>query len=262
MILLTLVCYRKTIRPVVRAAAKLVLLAMTWLAAPAASRAADLDELVRAYPDKLERLDGDLLVWRDGTRMRTDDGMVGKSEEQMLHAGDVKDMFRYPYQRGPPADVPGADPGRIRNAAFFGKMYGECRAGQVVRDLVPIDWLPRHGGGSVSITRINGVADKLRAVSDELDQLPDEDIRYLKPTAGTFNCRTIAGTSDLSAHSYGIAIDINVAYSDYWRWSKTGYRNRIPYAIVEVFERHGFIWGGKWKHFDTMHFEYRPELTH
>jgi len=27
-----------------------------------------------------------------------------------------------------------------------------------------------------------------------------------------------------------------------------------------VFERHGFIWGGRWWHYDTMHFEYRPEL--
>ena len=26
------------------------------------------------------------------------------------------------------------------------------------------------------------------------------------------------------------------------------------------FETHGFIWGGKWYHYDTMHFEYRPEL--
>jgi hypothetical protein len=30
--------------------------------------------------------------------------------------------------------------------------------------------------------------------------------------------------------------------------------------IVAIFERHGFIWGGRWSHFDTMHFEYRPEL--
>jgi hypothetical protein len=29
---------------------------------------------------------------------------------------------------------------------------------------------------------------------------------------------------------------------------------------VAVFERHGFIWGGRWAHYDTMHFEYRPEL--
>ena len=27
-------------------------------------------------------------------------------------------------------------------------------------------------------------------------------------------------------------------------------------------ERHGFVWGGKWLHFDTMHFEFRPELLH
>ena len=31
-------------------------------------------------------------------------------------------------------------------------------------------------------------------------------------------------------------------------------------TIVDVFERHGFIWGGRWFHYDTMHFEYRPEL--
>ena len=24
---------------------------------------------------------------------------------------------------------------------------------------------------------------------------------------------------------------------------------------------HGFIWGGKWYHYDTMHFEFRPELV-
>ncbi|MDD5211432.1 MAG: M15 family metallopeptidase, partial [Sulfuricurvum sp.] len=24
--------------------------------------------------------------------------------------------------------------------------------------------------------------------------------------------------------------------------------------------KYGFIWGGRWYHYDTMHFEYRPEL--
>src|SRR3569623_1717748 len=33
-----------------------------------------------------------------------------------------------------------------------------------------------------------------------------------------------------------------------------------PARNVAIFERHGFIWGGRWSHFDTMHFEYRPEL--
>ena len=69
-------------------------------------------------------------------------------------------------------------------------------------------------------------------------------------------------------HSFGMTIDINTAYSDYWQWSckcvnedaAITYKNRIPQIIVDIFEKHGFIWGGKWYHFDTMHFEYRPEL--
>ena len=54
------------------------------------------------------------------------------------------------------------------------------------------------------------------------------------------------------------------AFSDYWYWRPHGasilYRNRMPPEIVTIFEKHGFIWGGKWYHFDTMHFEFRPEL--
>jgi len=89
--------------------------------------------------------------------------------------------------------------------------------------------------------------------------------KYLVPSAGTYNCRRIAGTDRRSMHAYAAAIDINTAHTDYWMWSKPvdgryPYRNRIPQAIVDVFERHGFIWGGKWYHYDTMHFEYRPEL--
>jgi len=34
----------------------------------------------------------------------------------------------------------------------------------------------------------------------------------------------------------------------------------IPWEIILVFEKYGFIWGGKWHHYDTMHFEYRPEF--
>ncbi|MGI9413195.1 MAG: M15 family metallopeptidase, partial [Hyphomicrobiales bacterium] len=67
-------------------------------------------------------------------------------------------------------------------------------------------------------------------------------------------------------HAFAAAIDINVKTADYWRWSKPAkngvyrWRNRIPMEIVAIFERHGFIWGGRWYHYDTMHFEYRPEL--
>ena len=65
-------------------------------------------------------------------------------------------------------------------------------------------------------------------------------------------------------HSYGAAIDLNLKFSNYWLWEAKGsdipYRNAMPRQIVDIFERHGFIWGGRWYHYDTMHFEYRPEL--
>src|SRR5271166_1322378 len=38
------------------------------------SRPASVEDLVRAYPDYLERIEGDALVWRDGTRMSIADG--------------------------------------------------------------------------------------------------------------------------------------------------------------------------------------------
>jgi hypothetical protein len=144
-------------------------------------------------------------------------------------------------------------------------MYGET-ANEVRANLVNIPWLPRSGGGSVTITKVNGVDSRLAKVSAELDALPPKIKKYVLQPAGTFNWRNISGTGRLSSHSFGIAIDINVKYANYWKWLKgregeaLPYRNRIPMEIVEIFEKHGFIWGGKWYHFDTMHFEYRPEL--
>jgi len=145
-------------------------------------------------------------------------------------------------------------------------MYGDCRRGGVAAALVPVPWLPRHGGGTIKASPVNGLADRLKQVSGELDALPNRFMPYLIPTAGVFNCRMIAGTDRASMHAFGAAIDLNTTHAHYWRNAppdaagKLAYRNEIPFEIVDIFERHGFIWGGKWYHYDTMHFEYRPEL--
>jgi hypothetical protein len=238
------------------------LLALAFAAVPAANAGDAGERLVRAYPEFLERAENGELFWRDGTRMKLSDGKTNKTPEQAIEVPDLDDVFAAPYPKGPLSIAPASDPGRARYAPFFEKMYGDCAKGQVVKNLVAVAWLPRHGGRTVMVTRVNGVDKALAAVSDELARLPDQTIKaYLVPSAGTYVCRAIAGTDRQSAHSWGIAIDIATPRSDYWRWSKGGaYRNRIPYEIVEIFERHGFIWGGKWKSFDTMHFEYRPEL--
>ena len=50
--------------------------------------------MVKAYPDFLDRIDGNDVVWKDGTRQRIDDGKAAKSFEAMLDDPDIKDMSR------------------------------------------------------------------------------------------------------------------------------------------------------------------------
>ena len=246
-----------------------LLLALVASAALAGTLSEDARRrLLASYPGQLQRIDGDTLVWSDGTRMPLDDGKGAKAFKDWLADPDIEDMLAVPYPAGdapPPAkDV---DPGRARNAAFFDKVYGNCRKGEVEKLLTTVVWLPKKAGQRLPFNKNNGAARALEAVSHDLDALPARYDVFLDPSAGTYNCRMIAGTKRLSAHGHAIAIDIALKHSDYWRNTKPGkdgayaYRNEIPMDIVRIFERHGFIWGGKWHHYDTMHFEYRPELV-
>jgi hypothetical protein len=144
-------------------------------------------------------------------------------------------------------------------------MYGDCKKGDVERNMTAITWLPRTWGRTVRVTKVNGVAEKLKQVSDEIDALPAAIGTAAYPIAGVYACRVVKDTGRPSMHAYAAAIDLNLQMSDYWLWQKAKggsipYKNRMPQEIVDIFERHGFIWGGKWYHYDTMHFEYRPEL--
>lgn len=217
------------------------------------------EALSRAYPEQIEAVDATSLRWRDGTSQPLSDGEPGKSFDEKLRRASLLDQLSLPYPQGPLSKPPGPqdDPGRFRNIAFFDKMYGNCDKGETQKRLVDIPWV---GGGTIRVTTVNGVADKLREIKAEIERLPPQIRRYAFPSAGAFNCRVVKDTGVRSMHAYGAAVDVAVAQSDYWLWRKGAYRNRIPYELVEIFERRGFIWGGKWGHFDTMHFEYRPEF--
>jgi hypothetical protein len=225
-----------------------------------------LDRLVAAYPDALARHDGERLFWRDGTVMEVSDGIKGKSFDQLLKNASILDQLALPYRRGRPTASPelNDDPGRFRNTAFLQKLYGDCRKGDVDRHMVELTWLPKSWGKTIRATNVGGVADRLKAISAEIEALPPTIRRAAFPIAGTLSCRPVADTGNMSMHGYGAAIDLNLKFSEYWLWQNAKdpipYRNRMPREIVDIFERHGFIWGGKWYHYDTMHFEYRPEL--
>ena len=232
--------------------------------APPAGLADHLARLKAAYPDVIKAYDETQLILKSGASLPISDGRIDKSFDELLDNPDIDDMFAFDYPAGvkPVAPDLNVDPGRIRVETLFRAIYGDCRNGDVTPKMRKVAWF----GGSVSITTRNGADRALEAVTRDLAKLPKAMVKYLTPSAGTYNCRPIAGTDRMSMHAYGASIDINTKYSNYWRWSKPGkdgkiaWTNQIPKEIVDVFERHGFIWGGRWYHYDTMHFEYRPEL--
>ena len=221
--------------------------------------------LKAAYPDKIKDIKDNTIYFVDGTTMVYDDGKQ-KDFVYMLDNSDPEDMFHDPYDTS--AAVPGylQDVGRSRSEQLFKKLYG-ATSQAVQNQLVSVPWF----GETVRFSSSNGAAEQLKKVKAELDELVKRN-PGLKPyfkSSGTFYWRNVRGANRLSAHSYGIAFDIGVDKSDYWLWKNKGasetqkitYHNRIPLEIVEVFEKYGFVWGGRWYHFDTMHFEYRPELN-
>lgn len=103
----------------------------------------------------------------------------------------------------------------------------------------------------------------------------DDDISCEQDNTSCFNYRVVDGTTKLSKHSYGTAIDINPMYNPYVKF-KDGvaytkldcsqpYIDRtqdFPHKIDEndlcykLFISHGFSWGGSWKNSkDYQHFE-------
>jgi D-alanyl-D-alanine carboxypeptidase len=119
----------------------------------------------------------------------------------------------------------------------------------------------------------------LAQVEEEIQRrmLVDRELREFTRSLGRidgYNWRRIADTDTLSVHSYGIALDLILNYNGreeiYWLWTHNKgvkfydqpYSRRFspPDSFIKAFERNGFIWGGKWLFYDTIHFEYRPEI--
>ncbi len=217
-------------------------------------------KIMKVYPDFNISYSDNHLVFTDGTTIVYDDGRE-KSFVEKLDDCDVEDMFSMTYDRD--ATIPAYlnDCGRGRSEQLYKKMYGNNEA-EVKNNLVDVEWF----GQKIPFTKVNGANLQLAKVAADLKTMPEMK-KYLTK-ASSFYWRKVRGANRQSAHSYGIAIDINTTYSNYWLWSnpkcsetdKLKYENQIPLEIVKVFEKHGFVWGGRWYHYDTMHFEYRPEL--
>jgi hypothetical protein len=187
----------------------------------------------------------------DKTELLYDDGKTKTPEERLEHPS-IKDVFAVRYRAGAIRAITDAeeDPGRARLDALFAAVY------------------PKRGLTQVELfghkhTVHERVAAAFRRVAARLAKVRQNDAvaaPFLDGLGGTYAPRNIAGTDRPSAHSWGISLDLNPKRTQYWRWDKRGWHNTVPQSIVDAFEAEGFIWGGRWFHYDTMHFEYRPEL--
>jgi hypothetical protein len=224
----------------------------------------NVQKILQTYPNQIIGYQDNYLIFKDNTRLIYDDKKI-KTKQQLIENPDIEDMFLYSYKSGN-FERPQNDSGRIRNEDFFKKIYGITKT-EVENNLVEIVWCPKLVNQKIKVSSINGFDRIVKKLSAELDQHP-EFKEYISNIGGTFNWRKIAGTNRLSLHSFGMTIDINTRFSNYWQWDCSckneneilKYKNKIPEKLVIIFEKYKFIWGGKWQHYDTMHFEYRPEL--
>lgn len=90
---------------------------------------------------------------------------------------------------------------------------------------------------------------QLKAALAEIQSLKLGDEVY--QTAGCYYPRFIQGTTTLSNHSFGLAIDINSLEN------QRGTVGQMHPTVVAVFKKWGFAWGGDWSYTDPMHFELR-----
>lgn len=223
--------------------------------------------LLLAYPDAaadVRSTSGQVfLVMRSGLQILYDDRLA-KGDDALLADADLQDTLAviYPLADNHTLEPAGFDPGRARCYPLISAIYGGSEA--AVRDnLVTV----AYGAQRLPFSQSASAAIALKRAADKVAELVAGDPAIgdsAYPSAGTFNYRVIAGTDRLSPHAFGMAIDLR-SYSDgYWRWADAvAGEARIkayPAALVRAFEENGFIWGGKWHHFDLYHFEYRPEL--
>ena len=205
---------------------------------------------------------GWVLALESGVAIPLHDGVASKTARERFDAPDAADVFEQRYPTGPIAPVTEVDfdPGRNRIDALFFATFGATAA--AVQKALTVVML---AGKGVAVHA--KVAGPLRRVATRVDSLLRTDPslgQFFHALGGTFNWRTIAGSDRLSMHAWAVAIDLDVGTSFYWRnepaHGALQWKNRLPQVIVDAFEAEGFIWGGRWYHYDTMHFEYRPEL--
>ena len=115
-------------------------------------------------------------------------------------------------------------------------------------------WVSSHIGtatvpilGSVTCNKL--IFPQLTAALREIVERGLADEIHPGEYAGCYYPRFIAGSTSLSNHSFGLALDLNVP------GNQRGTVGQMDRTVVSIFKKWGFAWGGDWRYTDPMHFE-------
>ena len=106
--------------------------------------------------------------------------------------------------------------------------------------------------GPFSVTGLRPVVESLRTIISEI-KISQSAVYDKLSTAGMLCCRLQRGSSKISSHSWGTAIDLKLD-------GKLDVRGnmKVHYGlslIAPIFNRHGWFWGAAFRTEDAMHFE-------
>lgn len=143
---------------------------------------------------------------------------------------------------------------------------------------VNINYIDFNGNEKTGIMEVHkAVSNEVKSIFNEIKQLgfpifqiktidnynyDDEESVKANNSSG-YNFRFVSGTTKLSDHGIGLAIDINPVQNP---WIHPSALNLFPYVegakgtihkddeVVKIFEKYGWSWGGNWRNPDYQHF--------
>jgi hypothetical protein len=113
--------------------------------------------------------------------------------------------------------------------------------------------VPALAGQRPQVHVFKNAADQLRSAFSEIEDsgLSDE----IKLWCGAYSPRTVSHVENVvSAHAFGIAFDINCNALQFGQNLNLATAPRFA-RVVEIFRKHGFLWGGQFRLPDPMHFQ-------
>jgi hypothetical protein len=159
----------------------------------------------------------------------------------------------------------GLDPGVFLSATFAGTFadavgvfrYNVVGGGRIAPDPA---WVSSHITTDVvpilgAVTCNRAIFPQLKAALQQIVTRGLADEIHPDEYAGCYYPRFIAGSTQLSNHAFGLALDLNVP------GNQRGTVGEMHPEVVAIFKYWGFGWGGDWRYTDPMHFELR-EIRH